>query len=148
MIRFFSGIRIRLLILILAGAGISSCEDLQTDLNGSDPRDRLVDTWKVEESGNPLKTGNDVYWVEISKHLSDSSKILIYNFYNVDADAEAILSNNVLDLPLQHLEGGFTVNGRGEIQGTRANQIIWTYSVDDGSGVAENVTAVYSRLTF
>lgn len=148
MIRSISGIRIQLLILILAGAGMSSCEDLQTDLDGRDPRDRLVDTWKVEESGSPLKAGNDVYWVEISKHPSDSGKIIIYNFYNVDSDAEAILNNNVLNLPLQELAGGFTVNGAGEIQGTKSNQIIWTYSVDDGSGVAENVTAVYSRLTF
>jgi hypothetical protein len=104
MIRSISGIRIQLLILILAGAGVYSCEDLQTDLDGRDPRDRLVDTWKVEESGSPLKAGNDVYWVEISKHPSDSGKFIIYNFYNVDADAEAILNNNAIIINLKESE--------------------------------------------
>ena len=140
--------RVFLLLLLLMGIGFSSCEDLLNDLDGGDPRDKLIDTWKVEETTGSKKSASEVYWVEISKHPNDSSKVVIFNFYNVDADAEAVLSGNTLSLPLQDLEGGFTISGKGEIQGSKANEIIWTYSVDDGSGMAENIKEVYSRLTF
>jgi len=140
--------RVFLLLLLLMGIGFSSCEDLLNDLDGGDPRDKLIDTWKVEETTGSIKSASEVYWVEISKHPNDSSKVVIFNFYNVDADAEAVLSGNTLSLPLQDLEGGFTISGKGEIQGSKANEIIWTYSVDDGSGMAENIKEVYSRLTF
>ena len=140
--------RILLPVLILTGLGLSSCEDLLTDLDGGDPRDKLIDTWRVEETGGSKKSAMEVYWVEIFKHPNDSSRVMIFNFYNVDADAEAVLSGNSLSLPRQDLDGGFTISGSGQIQGSKANEIIWTYSVDDGSGVAENITEVYTRLTF
>jgi len=140
--------RILFLLLILTVIGLSSCEDLLSDLDGGDPRDKLIDTWKVEETIGSKKSASEVYWVEIFKHPSDSSKVVIFNFYNVDADAEAVLNGNTLSLPLQDLDGGFTLSGNGEIQGSKANEIIWTYVVDDGSGVYENITEVYTRLTF
>jgi len=43
------------------------------------------------------------------------SRILISNFYNVNTNAEAILSGMELTLPLQILQGGFTVTGIGDI---------------------------------
>lgn len=133
------------LFFLLAIAALSSCEDLLTD--SGDLRDKLVDTWKVDETAVPQKSALEVYWVEISKHPYDTSRVVIYNFYNVDADAEAILSGSTLNLPLQTLEGGYDVSGSGQIKGSKANEIIWTYTVDDGSGVAENISAVYTRLT-
>jgi hypothetical protein len=153
-----------LLAMLMAGM-LHSCEDLLSDQEGGDPRDKLVDTWKVDESPanlksagnyNPdveeaassaYKSGLEVYWVEIEKHIYDTSKIVIYNFYNVDAAAEADLSGNTLSLARQTLRGGFTVSGSGQVQGSKANQIIWTYTVDDGSGQEERLTAVYTRLT-
>ncbi len=136
-----------LLPVLVAGMILSSCEDLLTNVDG-DPRDKLVDTWKVDETPASYKSTMEVYWVEISKHPYDSNRVVIYNFYNVDADAEATLSGSTLSLPLQTLEGGYRVSGSGQIQGTKANEIIWTYTVDDGSGQEDRVTAVYSRLTF
>jgi hypothetical protein len=127
---------------------LSSCEDLLTDPDGGNMRERLVDTWKVDETESPRKSSKDIYWVEISKHPYDSNRVIIYNFYNVDADAEAVVNGYTLSLPAQTLEGGYEVSGSGQIQGSRANEIIWTYTVDDGSGVAASVSAVYTRLTF
>ena len=133
---------------LLALTGITACEDLLTEQPG-DPRDRLVDTWKVEETvGGVMKSVLEPYWVEIRKHPYDSTRVLIDNFYNVDDRAEAILSGNTLTLPQQTREGGFSVRGTGQLQGTKPNEIIWTYRVDDGSGTEENYTAVYTRLTF
>lgn len=139
---------IPLLLFLLAGIGLTSCEDLLTDPDSGDPRDKLVDTWKVNETSGYYKSALEIYYVEISKHPYDTSRVVICNFYNVDAAAEAILQGNTLSLPLQILEGGYTVSGSGQIQGSKANEIIWTYTVDDGSGEENKVNAIYTRLTF
>jgi hypothetical protein len=137
-----------ILMFLLAAGALTSCEDLLTDLGSGDPRDKLVDTWKVEETaGGRKKSAEETYWVEISKHPYDSTRVVIYNFYNVQDDAQAVLSGSTLTLPIQILQGGYTVRGSGQIQGVKANEIIWTYWVDDGNGVEERFTAVYSRLT-
>ena len=136
---------ITVLFILLAITGLSSCEDILTD--SGDPRDKLTGTWKVDETAGALKKALEVYWVEISKHPFDSNRIVIYNFYNVDADAEAVLSGSTLTLPQQTLQGGYEVSGSGQIQGSNANEITWSYSVDDGSGVPENRIAVYTPVS-
>ena len=140
--------RILFYILILTGTGMTSCEDALPGIEGGDPRDRLVDTWKVEDTAGGKKSGMGVYYVDISKHFNDSSRIVIHNFYDVSSEAEAILSGTKLTLPIQQLEGGFTISGKGEILGVKSNEIIWTYTVDDGSGTAESISELYTRLTF
>lgn len=137
--------RLAILLPLFAGLLLGSCEDLLRDSDGVDPRDRLVDTWKVDETPGKLKSEMEVYWVEISKHPYDTTKIVIYNFFNVDANAEARLSGSTLTLPQQELEGGYSVRGQGQVQGNKSNEIIWTYTVDDGSGIEEGYTAVYTR---
>lgn len=144
----WTGNRFLFILLILAGMGITSCEDLLTDLDGADPRDKLVDTWKVEDTADAKKSAMEVYWVKISKHPFDSGKIMIDNFYHIKSNAEAVLNGTQLNLPLQELEGGFTIRGTGVIQGSKANGIIWNYTVDDGSGAAETISERYTRLTF
>ena len=121
-----------------------ACEDLLNILDTDDQRSRLVDAWKCDESST-YKSELEIYWVEISKHPTDSSRILISNFYNVNTNAEAILSGMELTLPPQTLQGGFTVTGKGDIHDDW-NKITWSYSVDDGSGETSNVTAIYTRL--
>ncbi len=121
----------------------TSCEDLLTNDTG-DQRGNLVDTWKCDEQNGYYKSVKEIYYVEISKHPTDSARILIYNFYNVDANAEAILQGKTLTLQQQTLQGGYQVSGTGEVQGNW-NEILWSYKVDDGSGVSNNVNAVYTR---
>ena len=138
-----------LLVYVLSASIFSSCEDLLGDLNPGFSREMLVDTWKVEETHSKYKSEEEVYWVEISLHPTDTNKVIIYNFYNIEADAEAIFSSGInLELRQQTLKGGFTVRGAGQIQGNKGNQIIWNYSVDDGSGEPDNINATYTRLTF
>ena len=43
------------------------------------------------------------------------------------------------------MPGGWTVQGSGEVQKSW-DEIIWTYTADDGSGFAEKVTAAYTRI--
>ncbi len=128
--------------LILAG---SSCEDLLDGLD-DDLRDLLVDEWMVTENPAPLKSPEEVYWVEITKHPLDSTSVLISNFYNVgtSAQAVAVLSGTKLTLHSQPLSGGFIVSGSGNI-GPDRETINWTYNVDDGSGTPETYSAEYKK---
>jgi hypothetical protein len=123
-----------------------SCEDL-LDTDTGDDRDKLVDTWKVIDESSPLKSEQGAYWVEIEKHPDKQNMILIYFFHGLGDNvyAEASLSGTTLILGQQVLEGGWTVQGSGEIQKSW-DEIIWAYKADDGSGFVEKFTAVYTRI--
>ncbi|MCK5464994.1 MAG: hypothetical protein KAI95_18335 [Bacteroidales bacterium] len=123
-----------------------SCEDLLGPDTGDD-RDSLVDTWKVIEESSPLKSEQGAYWVEIEKHPDKQDMVLIYFFHGLGDDvyAEASLSGSTLTLGSQVLQGGWTIQGSGEIQ-KNWNEINWTYTADDGSSVKDQVTAVYTRI--
>ena len=133
-------------ILLMLALLAWSCEDLIGPGTISD-RDRLVDTWKVIEESSPLKSEQGAYWVEIEKHPDQPDMILIYYFHGLgdQVHAEASLSGRTLTLATQTLQGGWTVEGSGEVQKSW-NEIIWSYAADDGSGMLEKVNAVYTRM--
>ena len=133
-------------MLLLLGFMAYSCEDLLGPDTGDD-RDKLVDTWKVAEESSPLKSGQGAYWVEIEKHPDNQNMVRIYFFHGLGDDvyAEASLGGSTLTLGSQVLQGGWTIQGSGEIQKSW-NEIHWTYTADDGSGVIDQVTAVYTRI--
>lgn len=133
-------------VLVMLAILAYSCENLLGPDTVSD-RDRLVDTWKVTETSSPLKSAQGAYWVEIEKHPDRQDMILIYSFHGLGDNvyAEAVLSGRTLTLENQTLEGGWVVQGSGVVQNSW-DEIIWTYTVDDGSGILEKVEAVYTRL--
>ena len=133
-------------VLVMLAILAYSCETLLGPDTVSD-RDRLVDTWKVTETSSPLKSAQGAYWVEIEKHPDRQDMILIYSFHGLGDNvyAEAVLSGRTLTLENQTLEGGWVVQGSGVVQNSW-DEIIWTYTVDDGSGILEKVEAVYTRL--
>jgi hypothetical protein len=133
-------------ILVMLAFLAYSCENLPGPDTGDD-RDKLVDTWKVTEESSPLKSEQGAYWVEIEKHPDKQDMVLIYFFHGLGDDvyAEASLSGSTLTLGSQVLQGGWTIQGSGEIQ-KNWNEINWTYTADDGSGVIDQVTAVYTRI--
>jgi hypothetical protein len=132
-----------IILIILFTAG---CEDLLNDLGNGDPRDRVTGSWLCDESEGYLKSVEETYHVEIYLDPDDSTKVLIFNFFNLDPDisAEAILSGSRLVLSGQTLEGGFTISGSGLISKSNT-QIDWEYSVNDGSGKDYDITAVYTK---
>ena len=101
----------------------------------------------MTETSSPLKSAQGAYWVEIEKHPDRQDMILIYSFHGLGDNvyAEAVLSGRTLTLENQTLEGGWVVQGSGVVQNSW-DEIIWTYTVDDGSGILEKVEAVYTRL--
>ncbi len=134
-------------ILISLAVLLYSCEDLLSDLDSGDDRDKLVDTWKVEEESSPIKSEEEIYWVEIEKHPDKPDMVRIYFFHGLGNDiyAEASLDGTTLALGYQVLQGGWTFQGSAEVQ-KGWDEIIWSYTVDDGSGLVENVLAVYTKI--
>lgn len=133
-----------LVVLITLFTG--GCEDLLTDLGNDNIREKITGSWLCDESDGYLKSVEETYNVEIFLDPDDSTKVLIFNFFNLDPDisAEAILSGNRLILPGQILEGGFTISGSGSIAKSNT-QIDWEYSVNDGSGQDYELTAIYTK---
>ena len=126
--------------LALFAAG---CEQLLPDPDDGDIIGILEDSWRVEEESQVF--GNTRYIVEIERHPLDSSRIYVDNFYNVDAAAEVTVSGRNLSITDQVMDGGYRVYGSGTLSGDNES-ISWQYTVDDGSGQLDNITAVYTRL--
>jgi hypothetical protein len=63
-------------LFVIISTLIVSCDpDDPIEPEPEDPRDELVGTWKCSETSNIF--GQQNYNVDISKHASDSSKVLI-----------------------------------------------------------------------
>ncbi len=136
-------------ILFLAALSLImlSCNPEENEENPNvSLRTKLVDYWKVNEQSQNFKSTKSYYTVEILKHQTDSSKMLIDNFYNLGygKQAYAVVNNDyTIDLPLQNLDG-FEIKGSGKIS-TDLKTISWEYVANDGEGLIDSVKATYSR---
>jgi len=133
---------VSLLLMVLN----QSCEELN-DMSNGDVRDKLEGQWQCDETSEYFKSTAEVFSVYISPHPSDSTKILIDNFYELGytVSAVATVSNRSLYINTQTIGDGFTIIGSGTIS-SNFNEIEWNYSVEDGSGAVDNVTATYTKL--
>lgn len=138
--------QIALLVLFL----ISSCEEARND---PELAASLEGEWKVEEMSSQYKSRfqGEVYYVEISMSPEDSTILYIANFYNVNPDAQVVANlegtrlNLMADQQITRFQSTYTVKGgTGEIA-TDYQSISWEYKVDDGSGMVDDVTAIYTR---
>jgi hypothetical protein len=129
---------------------ISSCEEARND---PDLAASLEGEWKVDESSSQYKSRlqGEVYYVEISLSPEDSTTLYISNFYNVNPDAQVVANlegtrlNLMADQQITRFQSTYTVKGgSGEIA-TDYQSISWEYQVDDGSGMVDDVTAIYTR---
>ncbi len=127
-----------------------SCEEARND---PDLAASLEGEWKVEEMSSQYKSRlqEEVYYVEISMSPEDSTILYISNFYNVNPDAQVVANlegtrlNLMADQQITRFQSTYTVKGgTGEIA-TDYQSISWEYQVDDGSGMVDDVTAIYTR---
>ena len=104
-----------------------------------DDRNDFTGSWTCEENSSQLGTSS--YSVTISKSASDSTAILIANFYNLGSSnkATAIVNGNTFVINPQ-LVDNLNVAGSGTLSGTQINL---SYTVSAGG--TDNVTAVYSK---
>jgi len=125
-----------------------SCEELLNNLGSDeDVRERIEGQWSCDETSEIFKSTAEKFSVYISPHPDDSTKVLIDNFYELgyDVSAVATVSGRNLYISTQTVGDGYTILGSGTIS-ANYNEINWNYSVEDGSGETDNVTATYTKL--
>lgn len=135
--------RIGLLLIIIMMMISVSCEKERTSAKLIKS---LKGEWDVSESG---PYGNTTYDVNISISAQDSSRIFIYNFYDLGDEVTANVEGHQINLVEEqkvsfHTTSYIIVSGSGTITDDYRN-IDWRYQVDDGSGDVEDVTATYTK---
>jgi hypothetical protein len=117
---------------------LTACETLE-DLGP----DSIYDTWYCVENSEIYNETN--YYVDLSKHPTEDGKIIIDNFYNLGYGIEvtASLSGFSISIPSQIVDGN-TISGSGTIT-SGYKTIDFSYTVDDGGGVIDHVTAEYKK---
>jgi hypothetical protein len=123
---------------------ISACELPQDDPAAS-PAKRLEGSWTVDETSSVYKSALDIYQVYIYADPVDSTRVLIENFYQLGRDMEiwANIDGNSILIPYQ-VEDGFRINGFGTVSANYSG-INFLYTVDDGSGEIDEVSAVFTK---
>ena len=121
---------------------LSSCNP-DDDCITTATRDDYLGIWLCDETQNSQPP--TTFQVEILKHPSDNSKVLIDNFnqLGVGIQAEAIINNTEISLDPSILVDGNTVSGNGFI--CKLNIIEFQYTIDDGGGQPEIITATYTK---
>lgn len=107
----------------------SGCEETDDTDPDADPRDEFVGEWNCNEV--PAKRNS--YRVLINYDNSNSSQVLLFNFglLGQSASAYGIVAGNDVTVPLQEIDGDWTVDGQGEM--IDEETIEWTYTIDDGA---------------
>lgn len=108
-----------LLIVFLALGGCE--EDIIPDLE--DARDAFIGTWTCTDY--PGKSQSSAYTVEITADTYNSSRVLIYNYFQLGYEVApyAVVAGNTITVPEQLVENGtWQVSGFGQLKG---NEIHW-----------------------
>ena len=133
-----------LLGLLIVTAVVHSC-DIAEELAGLNPTvAKLEGEWTCDENSEIYKSTLSVYSVTISPDPDNENGVIIDNFYGINAAVYASVSGMTLNIGQQTAEGGYEITGSGIIS-SNFQEINWTYTVDDGSGVVDHVTAVYTK---
>lgn len=128
---------------------LTSCDKALNDLSVAAQREKLTGTWLVEENSQTYKKSLKAvnhYTSTISASTSNLSNVAISNFYGLGEStlATATLNNMKLTIDNQTVSGGYTISGNGSIA-SDFKTIDWQYTVDDGSGVKDKVTATFTK---
>lgn len=112
----------------------------EDDSDDVDPRLKFGGTWIANE--NSTVFGASAYQVTASNDTSNSSQILIYNFYNLGlgTPVRGIVSGNNLSIGSQQVSGQ-TISGSGTFA---SNNVNITFTANDGQ-VSDNVSLQLSR---
>ena len=127
-------------ILFLASCASDKKDDPATPAPSTDPRDKFIAYWNVNE--NSATAGTNTHTVNIVKSTSSSSEVSINNFSGLSVSARASVNNNILTIPYQQLGSiGFT-KGTGTL--TSASSISLTYTTTISTN-RDSSTAVYTK---
>jgi hypothetical protein len=134
-----------LFALITGSFFVTSCEDILNDPSSGDIAQKIEGSWKCDENSSIFKSTEDIYSVYITPDDSDSTLVHISNFYALgnNVEAAARISDHAITLQTQTLSGDYEIHGSGTIS-NNLKEISWKYFVDDGSGVIDEVDAIYT----
>jgi hypothetical protein len=123
----------------------ASCDKIATD-DSANTVSRIVGQWKCDEHSSIFKSALDFYTVYIKINPSDSTKVLIENFYQLGGDVQvgASISGLNLSIPQQTVSAGFKIQGQGTIN-SKYDEISLTYTVESESSETDEVSAVYTK---
>jgi hypothetical protein len=118
--------------MILFSSAFYACTEDDELFDFTDDRDTFVGTWNVNET-----CSRDNYSVEIVKDPSNSSQVIIRNFWLIGYQEQppyAIIAGSTITIPTQQMcdDGSNTVSGSGTLN-KNGNEITWNYSVNDGA---------------
>jgi hypothetical protein len=120
---------IGLVLAILVSIALLSCTD-DDGLLGSEDRDAFLGTWNVIDS-----CSKDAYSVNIIKDTTNSSQVIIENFWLIGFDQKApyaIIAGTTISIPQQFIcdNNSNKVSGSGKLD---KKTITLNYTVDDGA---------------
>lgn len=132
-------------IFVLFSSFLTSCEpetSAPEDTPDVDPRDKFVGNWVCTETSK--QNGQQTFTVGITLNPSNSSQVLISNFYLFGADekANALITGNTITIPTQ-VFCSHTISGSGFIDNSKTI-INWDYYVNDGQQT-DTCTAIYKK---
>lgn len=132
-------------ILLLIGLAVlfNACQ--KDDDPGFASRDDYLGLWQCDEYDiNQLLIAT--FQIEIFVHPGDANKVLIDNFnllgYGFQAEAE--IDNTSINIP-QQLVSGVAVGGSGFMTNNLTGLDL-QYTVDDGSGQPETISALCTKM--
>jgi len=138
------GVRTFCLIILSTLVFTQSCE-IAGELTGASATiDKIEGEWSCDEQSSIYKATAEVYVVFISPDPDNASGVIIDNFYGLQTTAKANVVGMSLIISNQTLDGGFVVSGSGIIS-SNYKEIDMSYKVDDGSGMIDDVTALYTK---
>jgi len=126
---------------IFLSALIISCTEGDDLINPIEDRDAYLGTWNVNET-----CSRDVYTVVIEKDPTNSSQVIIKNFWLIGYQEKppyAIVAGSTITIPQQSMcdDGSNIVSGSGSLV---KNDITWDYTVNDGADLYK-CNATYSN---
>jgi hypothetical protein len=127
--------RFFLFFTLLTGFFLTSCEPVDENTTGDDPRDQFVGVWQFAESGFIKSTDGQSYIVTISKDAGNSSQVILENFGNPgmqDVIVTGIVTTNQIVVSPQNLSNGWTVEGSGKMNNANKTSMAWTYIITAG----------------
>lgn len=133
---------LKLISYIVLTLLLVACTEDTDVIDPQDDRDAFLGTWNVDETCNRIP-----YQVTITKDPTNSSQVIINNFWLIGPDEKApyaIVAGSNIVIPQQNInnEEKTIVKGSGVMN---KNTIEWEYTVNDGADLY-TCTAIYEKI--
>lgn len=116
------------------------CKEDEATSTDTDPREKFLGTWVVEESCTRLK-----YDVNISADATDDARVWLENF--ADSPPEfpqtyGVVNGYQISIPEQTIGDDWIINGIGTLQ--QSGKIVWAYFIEIDT-IGSDCTAVFEK---